>query len=157
MVYVFDIDGTISLNEKRQHLMPKDNLHLTESWRNYNSACVNDEPKTQIIAMMNSLYMKGERVVLLTSRSDECKNETVSWLKRNNAMYSEISMRSREDNRKDFDIKLEWLEKNAGGVNECIVFEDNPNVIRHLRSNGYCVMQVRSYENLPKDCESHGE
>lgn len=157
MIYVFDIDGTISLNEKRKHLLPTKNLHLTSSWRNYNSACVNDEPKQQIIKMINSLYAKGERVVLLTSRSSECKFETISWLSKNNVMYSDISMRDKNDNRKDFDIKLDWLDRNTKGVNDCIIFEDNPNVISHLRNNGYCVMQVRSYENLPRDCESHGE
>lgn len=157
VIYVFDIDGTISNNEHRKHLLPNCNLHLTSSWSEYNKACSNDEPIATMINMMNSLA-EASHVYIMTSRSDEVEYETVKWLNDNNVEYDYLFMRNRHDNRKDYLIKEGWLERLSDRCKDgVIIFEDNPQVIKHLRKCGYKVMAVCEYDELPKDCESHGE
>lgn len=157
MIYVFDIDGTIANNEHRSHLLPSGDLHLTSSWKDYNKACSGDSPIIPMINMMNTLAELSP-VYIMTSRSDEVEWRTLQWLQDNEVEYDSIYMRSRHDNRKDYKIKEEWLNKISGGdKSNVVIFEDNPQVIKHLRSCGYTVMAVCEYEELPKDCESHGE
>lgn len=157
MIYVFDIDGTIANNEHRSHLLPSSDLHLTSGWRDYNKACSGDSPIIPMINMMNTLA-ELSTVYIMTSRSDEVERMTLEWLQDNDVEYDSIYMRSRHDNRKDYKIKEEWLnEISDGDKSNVVIFEDNPQVIKHLRSCGYTVMSVCEYEELPKDCESHGE
>ena len=157
MIYVFDIDGTIANNEHRGHLLPSSDLHLTSSWKDYNKACSGDSPIIPMINMMNTLA-ELSTVYIMTSRSDEVERMTLEWLQYNDIEYDSIYMRSRHDNRKDYKIKEEWLnEISDGDKSNVVIFEDNPQVIKHLRSCGYTVMAVCEYEELPKDCESHGE
>lgn len=157
MIYVFDIDGTIANNEHRSHLLPSSDLHLTSSWKGYNKACSGDSPIIPMINMMNTLADLSP-VYIMTSRSDEVEWMTLEWLQDNDIEYDSIYMRSRHDNRKDYKMKEEWLNEISGGdKSNVVIFEDNPQVIKHLRSCGYTVMAVCEYEELPKDCESHGE
>lgn len=157
MIYVFDIDGTIANNEHRSHLLPSSDLNLTSSWKDYNEACSGDSPINPMINMMNTLAELSP-VYIMTSRSDEVEWRTLEWLQDNEVEYDSIYMRSRHDNRKDYKIKEEWLnEISSGDKSNVVIFEDNPQVIKHLRSCGYTVMAVCEYEELPKDCESHGE
>ena len=157
MIYVFDIDGTIANNEHRSHLLPFSDLHLTSSWKDYNKACSGDSPIIPMINMMNTLA-ELSTVYIMTSRSDEVEWVTLEWLQDSDIEYDSIYMRSRNDNRKDYKIKEEWLnEISDGDKSNVVIFEDNPQVIKHLRSCGYTVMAVCEYEELPKDCESHGE
>lgn len=156
MIYVFDIDGTIANNEHRGHLLPSSDLHLTSSWKDYNKACSGDSPIIPMINMMNTLA-ELSTVYIMTSRSDEVEWMTLEWLQDNDIKYDSIYMRSRHDNRKDYKIKEEWLnEVSDGDKSNVVIFEDNPQVIKHLRGCGYTVMAVCEYEELPKDCESHG-
>lgn len=157
MIYVFDIDGTIANNEHRSHLLPSSDLHLTSSWRDYNKACSGDSPIIPMINMMNALSELSP-VYIMTSRSDEVEYMTLEWLQYNNVDYDVIYMRKRLDNRKDYIIKEEWLNDLCkGDKKNVIIFEDNRNVISHLRNCGYTVMSVCEYKVQPKDCESHGE
>lgn len=157
MIYVFDIDGTIANNEHRGHLLPSSDLHLTSGWKDYNKVCSGDSPIIPMINMMNTLA-ELSTVYIMTSRSDEVECMTLEWLQDNDIKYDSIYMRSGHDNRKDYKIKEEWLnEISDGDKSNVVIFEDNPQVIKHLRSCGYTVMAVCEYEELPKDCESHGE
>ena len=157
MIYVFDIDGTIANNEHRSHLLPSSDLHLTSSWSDYNRACSGDSPIIPMINMMNALAELSP-VYIMTSRSDEVECMTLEWLQYNNINYDGIYMRSRLDNRNDYIIKEMWINDLCNGDKaSVIIFEDNPNVISHLRNCGYTVMSVCEYKELPKDRESHGE
>lgn len=157
MIYVFDIDGTIANNEHRSHLLPSSDFHLTSSWSDYNNACSGDSAIIPMINMVNALA-ELSTVYIMTSRSDEVKWRTLKWLQNNDVEYDRIYMRSRFDNRKDYIIKEEWLNDLCEGDKaNVIIFEDNPNVISHLRNCGYSVMSVCEYKVTPKDCESHGE
>lgn len=41
-IVVCDLDGTLSDGTHRLHLLPTENLHLTESWREFNRAAAGD-------------------------------------------------------------------------------------------------------------------
>ena len=155
-IAIFDYDGTLSDGSHRLHLLPKNDLHLTESWREFNLAAQFDTPITDTIAVMNAMYAAGICVIILTGRSDEVKAESIAWLRRYNAMYDFIIMRKHDDNRKDTVIKEEIL--NEIGLERIIAcWDDSPTVIPHLRGMGLTVYAVTDYgDNVHSHLKSHG-
>lgn len=51
-ICIFDLDGTLSNGNHRLHLLPKKDLHLTESWTAFNMAAGGDAPITDTIRVM---------------------------------------------------------------------------------------------------------
>lgn len=75
-IAIIDLDGTLSDGTHRLHLLPTKDLHLTESWREFNRAAINDAPIQNTIDVVNMLWKAGMGVVILTGRSDEVEQET---------------------------------------------------------------------------------
>ena len=74
-ICIFDLDGTLSDGTHRLHLLPKKDLHLTESWSEFNGASIGDSPIQSTIDVANALYRSGMTVIILTGRSDEVKTD----------------------------------------------------------------------------------
>lgn len=155
-ICIFDLDGTLSNGNHRLHLLPKKDLHLTESWSEFNGASIGDSPIQSTIDVANALYRSGMTVVILTGRSDEVKTETMIWLDRYGVKYDSLIMRRASDNRKDTVIKEEELRK-IGLDRIVAAWDDSPNVIAHLRGLGITTYQVCDYgDNLHDHLKSHG-
>lgn len=154
-IVVCDLDGTLSDGSHRLHLLPTENLHLTESWSEFNRAAAGDSPIKSTIAVINGLWVSGFAIVILTGRSDEVRYETCKWLNENGVKFDEIIMRRQEDNRKDTVIKEEALRA-IGLDNIVCAFDDSPNVVKHLRSLGITTYQVTEYDKPHAHIQSHG-
>lgn len=156
-VVIYDLDGTLSDGTHRLKFLPTKDLHLTESWIEFNRMCVGDSPIRDTIDVMNAMYDAGFYVIVLTGRSDIVKAESVKWLKDNGARYHLLEMRKQSDNRKDTIIKEEFLRERVGLANIVACWDDSENVISHLRALGLTVYQVCKYEdNNRQDLKSHG-
>lgn len=155
-VVIVDYDGTLSDGTHRLHLLPKKDLHLTESWSEFNEAAKHDAPIADTIAIVNGLWVSGFAVIILTGRSDEVEADSHEWLYKNGVKYDFMIMRRATDNRKDTVIKEEVLR--AIGLDKITcAFDDSPNVINHLRGMGLTVYQVCDYgENIHNHLKSHG-
>ena len=154
-VAIVDLDGTLSDGTHRLHLIPTKDLHLTESWREFNKAAVNDKPIQSTIDVVRNLWRAGMGVVILTGRSDEVETDTILWLDRHKVKYDWLIMRRAEDNRKDTVIKEEVLR--AIGLHHITcAFDDSPSVIKHFRSLGITTYQVTEYDKPHAHLQSHG-
>lgn len=154
-IVVCDLDGTLSDGSHRLHLLPTEDLHLTESWSEFNRAAAGDSPIKSTIAVINGLWVSGFAIVILTGRSDEVRYETCKWLNENGVKFDEIIMRRQEDNRKDTVIKEEALRA-IGLDNIVCAFDDSPNVVKHFRSLGITTYQVTEYDKPHAHIQSHG-
>lgn len=154
-IVIVDLDGTLSDGSHRLHLLPTENLHLTESWREFNRAAAGDSPIKSTIAVINGLWVSGFAIVILTGRSDEVRYETCKWLNENGVKFDEIIMRRQEDNRKDTVIKEEALRA-IGLDNIVCAFDDSPSVVKHFRSLGITTYQVTEYDKPHAHIQSHG-
>lgn len=155
-VYVFDYDGTLSDGSHRLHNLPTKDLHLTESWSQFNRLSYFDEPIESTIQVMNSLYDSGAYIIILTGRSDEVCEISTQWLHDAAAKYNVMVMRQADDNRKDTIIKEEFL-RYIGLHRITAAFDDSPNVIAHFRSLGITTYQVCDYgDKLHAGVGSHG-
>lgn len=154
-VAIVDLDGTLSDGAHRLHLLPTKDLHLTESWTEFNRAAINDAPIKDTILVVNRLYQAGMSVIILSGRSDEVEIETCVWLDRHGVKYDWLIMRRHDDNRKDTIIKEEALRAIGLQYITC-AFDDSPNVIKHFRGLGITTYQVTEYDKPHAHLQSHG-
>lgn len=153
---IFDLDGTLSNGDHRLHLLPTVDLHLAESWSEFNRAAKDDSPFSNNISVCNAMFDAGYLVIILTGRSDEVEAETRAWLAENGVSFDWLIMRRAEDNRKDTVIKEEVLRA-IGLENIVACWDDSPNVIKHMRGLGLTVYQVCDYgDKLHDHLKSHG-
>lgn len=155
-VAIFDFDGTLSDGSKRLHLLPKKDLHLTESWSEFNRAAQHDDPILSTIKVMNAMFSMGYHVIILTGRSDEVRYESELWLKRHGAKYDYLIMRPSTDNRKDTVIKEEAVRA-IGIENILAAWDDSPQIIPLFRSLGITTYAVTDYGDANHvHIQSHG-
>lgn len=154
-VVIVDYDGTLSDGSHRLHLLPTKDLHLTESWSEFNRAAKDDAPISDTIAVVNGLWVSGFSVLILTGRSDEVEEESIEWLQRHGVKYDHMIMRRHDDNRKDTIIKQEVLEA-IGLENIVCAFDDSPSVIPFFRSLGITTYAVTQYDKPHAHLGSHG-
>jgi hypothetical protein len=140
-MYIFDIDGTIADCSHRLHFIqsqPKD-------WKAFFAACVDDKPIVEVIELIRILNICGFKIMLVTGRSDECRDKTSDWLYSNDVPYSRMYMRKAGDHRPDNEVKGELLDKLIHDWRSFSirgVFEDRNQVIEMYRKRGLRVYQV---------------
>lgn len=142
---IFDLDGTLRDGTHRAHLFPTENLDRTESYLEYNLACGDDTPIMDNILLMRALH-RSYYIGILTSCSDVAQSVTLKWLQKQGAYFSDLIMRPEDDHRTDTEFKEAKLRE-IGLDRIVCCFDDNPRVVRHLRSLGLTVHEVRHYEN----------
>lgn len=156
LICIFDYDGTLSDGTHRLHLLPKKDLHLTESWTEFNRAAKDDSPIANTIKVMNAMYAAGHCVIILTGRSDEVEEDSRIWLRNHGAMYDFMIMRKHTDNRKDTVIKEEILRE-IGLDRILAAWDDSPSIIPHFRNIGITTYAVVDYGSQVHDhLKSHG-
>lgn len=144
MFYVFDLDGTLANGEHRLHFITGE----TKDWRSYFAACGGDQPIPHTIELLQAILSRGvDRVEIWTGRSDEVRDETHAWLRRQLGpgdfgrfgQIDAIHMRAAGDHRNDDELKAEWIVKYG---RPDLVFEDRDRVVAMWRANGVPCFQV---------------
>lgn len=155
-VYIFDYDGTLSDGSHRLDKLPTKDLHLTESWHEFNSLAEFDQPISDTITVMNGLHASGAFIIILTGRSDSVVEMSTQWLHDAGAKYDVMVMRGADDNRKDTIIKEEFL-RYIGLHRITAAWDDSPKVIEHFRGLGITTYAVCDYGNQSHaHLQSHG-
>lgn len=131
-----DIDGTLAHMTKEGRL--RFGRQAPYSWK-YVGEDIVDEKLRTLLNLINNKY----NIILLSGRDSSCRSETEAWLRDNNIHYDELFMRSENDNRKDYLIKLELFNKHIRGqYNVAWVFDDRLQVVNVWRAVGLTCYQV---------------
>ena len=137
MFTVFDLDGTISNDSHRKHLLPKDDSKENKDWYAYSTASISDPPIIPIVTILRQLVSES-RIEIWTGRSADYWDITVQWLANNFIIYDRLRMRPSGDKRTITEIKGEWL---ADGRPD-LIFEDYTKLVNFYRSKGIICCQV---------------
>lgn len=133
-----DIDGTLSLCQKRLHHLQSGK----KNWRGFFDDIPNDEPIDFVIRWVRELA-KDFTICLVSGRPDTHQTQTIDWLRKYNVPFDFIFMRSGTDGRPDTDIKqdiLNYLPKSL----IFLALDDRPCVINQVwRKNGVRVIPVQ--------------
>ena len=142
MLYIFDIDGTLSDNSHRLHLIQGE----VKDWEGFHNAMGDDKPIFEVITIARALGEENHKVVYSTGRMLKGLEVTQRWLcKYRLPQVGRIYMRSDGDHREDFEVKAELLEKikldypssAIGGA-----FEDRQQMVDMYRARGIRAFQV---------------
>lgn len=137
MFIVFDLDGTLALNEHRQHHLQK----KPKDWDAFFDACDADEPHLPILEVMATMVAAGHRVEIWSGRTEKQREKTIAWFERHGAPTGvELKMRRNGDFRPDEKVKGDWLE--ASDAPPALVFDDRNSMVAWWRAKGICCAQV---------------
>lgn len=148
-LYIFDLDGTLALNEHRQHILAdKSN---SNRWDDFYRACVWDELNGPVVKIYNSLTYRSNRDNLFsvdryifTGRSILIRMDTEKWLQKHHLFTLRLFMRSHGDNTPDEILKKKWYDELSDEDKERLVcvFDDRQKVVDMWRSIGVTCLQV---------------
>ena len=141
MFVIFDLDGTLALNEHREHFLQKS----PQDWDGFFEACDKDEPNLPIINLLKYLSEHYEvRLEIWSGRSEKVRHKTKDWLDRygvfSETHYSLLRMRGSSDFRSDTVLKNEWLDNESSMPD--VVFDDRNSVVEFWRGKGIACCQV---------------
>ena len=145
-LYIFDLDGTLSLAHHRQHIL--DDQMNPHRWRQFYALCDKDQPNEPVIRVMESLRRFAD-IFIFSGRSDEVRDKTVSWLTQHTSFMSHeldaaLMMRPEGDYTADDVLKKEWLDAMLLDDRQRLVatFDDRDRVVAMWRANGIACFQV---------------
>ena len=136
MFVVFDLDGTLALNEHREHFLTGE----AKDWRGFYAACDGDDPCAPLVRLCHAMVDGGHRVEIWSGRSDEVADKTTTWLASHGLDGIPIRMRQAKDHQPDTKLKLSWLR-------DCdrkpdLIFDDRASVVAMWREQGIVCAQV---------------
>lgn len=140
--FIFDLDGTLADLSHRLHHITKE----PKDYRAFFAEVGGDKP----IQHMRTIYLivrwhmlSKYAIVVVSGRSDECRDATVDWLAKHVGLPDALYMRKEGDHRPDYVVKRELLgQLRADGYEPIIAFDDRDQVVRTWRENGVPCAQV---------------
>jgi uncharacterized HAD superfamily protein len=142
---IFDIDGTLAdVDEFLHHL-----VHRPDSprdWKGFHTAVGKAKVKQDVLSMLKLYTIRNINIILLTSRNEEWRGETVGWLKKNHIPYDVLMMRSKGDRRSAPEFKEDRFKKISQDWNIVQVFDDHPGVCGVAKELGIPVTKIPGYE-----------
>lgn len=144
-IIVFDLDNTLRDGSHRSHLVPTENLDRTESWDAFNLACGDDTPIADNIALLTDLAATYS-IIILSSCCEVARDITTDWLREHHVWCDTLIMRRADDHRTMMEFKEAELRE-IGLEHILCCFDDDPKVVRHIRSLGLTCHEVRHYDS----------
>lgn len=141
MFVVFDLDGTLALNEHRTHYIRKQ----PKDWNAFFAACGDDGPCRVVIAALHAHLAIQHTVEIWSGRSDQVRLETEQWVAQNVGHPAHLlkRMRSAGDHQPDVELKRTWLnEARAAGHAPDLVYDDRDVVVAMWREEGIPCFQT---------------
>ena len=126
---MFDVDGTLMLN-----------LH-GRGWYDYNKVHL-DTPNYPVRDLACILQNLGVEIVVVSGRSDECREATYTSLRKAGLSNFDLLMRKAGDNRQDDIVKYEIFDKYLRHKNIWFWVDDRPQVIRMVEKLGIPILNV---------------
>ena len=139
-VIVFDVDGTLSNAEHRQHHVQQ----KPKRWDLFNKNIPHDTPHDDIIWLFQMFQSRMDtRMIIASGRGEENRPETEKWLSDHEVWYLNLYMRKAKDSRPDNIVKKEILDQIRAEHGEpYMVFDDRNSVCAMWRENGVRCLQV---------------
>jgi predicted kinase len=126
--YLVDVDGTLALNTSRPPF----------AWER-----VGEDSLNPAVAELVRQISKNHAIVVLSGRSEVCRDLTLAWLDQHQIPHTELFMRPKDDQRPDDILKADlYAIYIQDRYNVLGVIDDRPKVCRMWRSLGLSVFQV---------------
>lgn len=136
-IIIVDIDGTLADVKHRVSHVQK----TPPDWKSFNHKMTHDSLNNWCKELILSLRARGCKIVLLTGRSEDNRDTTVNWLKKNDVPFDDLFMRAANDTRPDAVVKEEHYLTELTGERVLFVVEDRMSVVQMWRRLGLVCLQ----------------
>jgi hypothetical protein len=140
--YIFDVDGTLANVDPYLH-------YVRGSDRDYDAfheASIDALPNVKVVEMLNNAVSDCHTILIVTSRKEKYRGLTSMWMAINNIRSHALFMRADEDNRPDYEVKKDILDKINKHWTVYHAVDDNPNVIRLWEENGISTTKIGTWD-----------
>jgi hypothetical protein len=139
---VIDLDGTLANVDHRTHYVRRDR----PEWDAFYEACDKDSLNVWCAKLMESFYMRGYEVLIVSARRDTEKAKTLQWLSNHKVQYSELIMlRKGNESTPDTKLKKAWLDS-YGKEKILFIVDDRQKVVDMWRSEGMTCLQCYAWK-----------
>lgn len=134
---IVDLDGTLAdIRVRLKHLQGG-----KKDWKSFNKSIETDQLHNWCREIMRR-FSHDHKIIIVSGRTDDLKNETLSWLERYAVPFDHLFMRKGHDFRPDNIIKLEIYENEIKDRFEIVfVLDDRQKVVDMWRLQGLVVLQ----------------
>jgi len=131
---IVDVDGTLALR----------NTALENCRTPYDWARVNEDlPNKPIVDLVNNLYSKGFKVLIITARDSKYEHLTIEWLDENKINFDLCFSRPEGNNERDCTVKERIYREDIADYYDIeYVFEDRNSVVQMWRNLNLTCLQV---------------
>ena len=142
MLLIFDIDGTLAdCSTRLQHIKGPGK----KNWMKFFDGMANDLPIREMVLLHDKLSNMPNTIAYCTGRPETYREVTLKWLNHNVAHQKDVKlyMRHEKDNRSDYIVKVELLNKIKKDIGTPdLWFDDRQGVVDAIRKEGIRVLQV---------------
>lgn len=138
MFVIFDLDGTLALNDHRRHHVEGPGK---KDWDAFFNECYNDTLNVKVSTILHTLRMGGHRVEIWSGRTDKVIELTKGWLFINGLDHIPYKGRPVDNYSSDVILKHGWLHDNKEYWPD-LVFDDRNSVVKMWRNLGITCLQV---------------
>jgi predicted kinase len=126
--YLVDVDGTLAINTTRPFF----------AWHRVGEDSLNEQ-----VATLVKQLATAHKIIIMSGRSEACRQETLDWLDRYGIPHDDLIMRPAEEQCSDDILKSElYTQHIRDRYNVVGVIDDRPKVCRMWRQLGLSVFQV---------------
>ena len=140
--YIFDVDGTLANVDPYLHLVRGSN----RDYDAFHEASIDALPNMEVMMMLNNAVSDKHAILVVTSRKEKWRGLTSMWLALNNARSHALFMRADNDNRPDYDVKKDILDKINNYWTVVHAVDDNPSVIKLWEENGIPTTKIGTWD-----------
>lgn len=145
---IFDLDGTLADITHRLHYIKgyqTGDEQNSVDWNTFNEACVNDEPKWDIIELLDVFKTNNYKIIICTGRAGTPKVMalTKQWLKIHCIEYDAIYFRGEKDFRSDDVVKRGMLNDIKNRWTILMAIDDRQRVVEMWRKEGLTCLQCQ--------------
>lgn len=153
-LYIFDLDGTLSLPDHRRHLVTRpegpDGKSFVPNWEQFWAASALDAPNYPVIGLLLQLYQIGAEIQIWSGRDECTRAATIQWLFTHASLQPHVAdkmlknMRPHKDTTADSVLKRKWLHTMSAADRRRLsgVFDDRQKVVDMWRAEGITCFQV---------------
>src|SRR4051812_36450462 len=146
---VFDLDGTLSDDSWRAHLVETTAVNsegepIKRNWEKYHSESKHDMSIESMVVTYRAYLHQGFGIIILTGRPNKFREQTIEWLHEHNIYYHVLLMRPDNDYTPSYRLKARML-RDFGLTPQrvMIVFDNDERVVNELYDMGYTALLVK--------------
>ena len=122
---IFDVDGTLADVAGIRHYVTGEKKNFTK----FHAAASLVPPHREVAALAASLRRAGLTIIIVTSRKEQWRWHTTTWLRKWEIDFDHLYMRGDDDQRRDVDVKRDILVTILKSYDVILAVDDNPAII----------------------------